>query len=84
MNKESFLEAVKTQYAEEIREAYLECEHEESIDFTSLTEKLKKLLASAKAEGLTIKDFEDLVASNLPDTTAGRIDFLSETLKKAA
>jgi hypothetical protein len=68
MDRESFLDGIKQQYAERIHEAYIECEHEEVVDFTRLGTALKKLMTQAKAEGLPAKDFEDLVRSTLPES----------------
>ena len=66
MNRESFLEAVKTHYSEEIHAALLECEHGKDIDFSRLTHLLSKLRDAAKCEGLPHPDFDDLVKSALP------------------
>src|SRR4051794_36121104 len=45
MDRESFLETLKTQYAEEIHEAYLECEHEggSTLDLKRLNIEIKKI-----------------------------------------
>ncbi len=68
MDREAFLETIKKQYAEDIHEAYIECEHEngEHIDFKNLDTKLTKLKKSAKVEGLPGQEFDDLVQSTLP------------------
>lgn len=68
MDREAFLEVLRKQYADEIYEAYLECEHEDGkINFVELNNALRKLMNSAKSEGLLAKDFEDLVKSTLPE-----------------
>ena len=66
MNRESFLEAIKTHYTEEIHAAFVECEHGKDVDFSRLTHLLSKLRDAAKGEGLAHTDFEDLVKSVLP------------------
>lgn len=84
MNRESFLETVKQQYAEEIHEAYIEHEHGlgGKVDFPALNKQLKKLKASAKVEGLSAQDFDDLVQATLPEEVARHIEF--GAIKKAA
>ncbi len=78
MDKESFLETLKTQYTEEIREVYLECEHNEAVDIAKLEAQLKKLMKGARAEGLPSQEFEDLVKSNLPENIFGKLGFLMQ------
>jgi hypothetical protein len=84
MNKESFLETVKQQYAEEIHEAYVEHEHglHGKIDTPALTQHLKKLMTNAKVEGLSAHDFEELVHSTLPAEVWKHIEL--GAIKKAA
>ena len=73
MNRESFLETVKKHYADEIHEAYLECEHQDpkhgkvSVDHVRLDQILSKLAKTAKHEGLSEIEFHDLVKSVLPE-----------------
>lgn len=69
MDRESFLEAVAKQYADEIRDAYLECEHDEGrkIDYQKLNSLLAKLLKNALAAGLTRSQFDDLVKTSVPE-----------------
>jgi hypothetical protein len=69
MDRESFLETVKKQYADEIQEAYVECEHEDgrAVDYAQLNQMLRRLQGSARAEGLLEKDFQDLVRTALPE-----------------
>src|ERR1700722_2927929 len=76
MDRESFLYTVKKNYSEEIMAAYLECEHEAKVDFDVLNKRLIKLMGNAKVEGLSAKEFEDLVKSTLPDVS-GRVDLKS-------
>jgi hypothetical protein len=84
MNRESFLETVKQQYAEEIHEAYIEHEHGlgGKVDFPALNKHLKKLMASAKVEGLSAQDFQDLAHATLPQDVSRFIEF--GQIKKAA
>lgn len=75
MNREDFLDTLRKQYAEEIDEAYLECEHESGkVDQEALKACLDKLMKSAKAEGLPPKEFFDLVQSTLPESCRGVLD----------
>lgn len=69
MDRESFLETIAKQYADEIRDAYLECEHDEGrqIDFPRLNSLLAKLLKNALAAGLTASQFDDLVKASVPE-----------------
>jgi len=83
MNRESFLETVKKQYTDEIHEAYLECEHEGTVDLKALNQRIKKLMSNAKVEGLAPKEFEDLVRTTIPDV-AGKLDFKAGTGNKKA
>ena len=70
MNKEGFLDTIRKQYAEDIHEAYLECEHEHGeVDFSRLSDRLSALMRNAKVDGLPPKEFEDLVRSTLPAAT---------------
>ncbi|MGZ3698143.1 MAG: hypothetical protein ACXWPM_07425 [Bdellovibrionota bacterium] len=58
---------MRTQYAEKIHEAWIECEHGQGeVDFGKLTSVLKRLSQNAKLEGLPLKEFDDLVRSTLP------------------
>ena len=68
MDRDSFLETLRQQYAEDIREAYLECEHgKEAVDLKKLNAKLVQLHKEAKVDGLPSPDFADLVRAELPD-----------------
>jgi hypothetical protein len=68
MDKESFLEGLRKQFANEIQEVYLECEHDRGeVDISRLNSMLKKLMAGARLQGLPEKDFLDLLKSTLPD-----------------
>jgi|GEM_PF-1323524 len=71
MDRESFLETVRQQYAEEIQEAYYECEHEDGreIDYIKLNQNLARLMQGAMLDGLPPADFEDLVRSTLPQAS---------------
>ena len=84
MNRESFLETIRQQYADEIREAYIECEHDEgrTFDIPELNKRLKKLMSAAKVSGLAPAEFEEMVRSILPDVVS-KLDFGSWA-KKAA
>jgi hypothetical protein len=77
MNRESFLEAVKEQYADEIHEAYLECEHGEKLDLPKLESMLARLMAAASHEGISASDFKELVRTTLPDH-ADELELLAE------
>jgi hypothetical protein len=83
MDRDDFLDNIRRQYADEIHEAYLECEHETGkVDFAQLNKKLGKLMKSAKAEGLQNKEFIDLAMSTLPPEAKNSLRF--ESTKKAA
>lgn len=83
MDREDFLETIKQQFADEIQEAYLECEHDDGrkIDYPQLQAKLAKLMQHAKVEGLPHSEFEGLVYNLLPQIR-GKI--VLSPLKKAA
>lgn len=72
MNRDDYLFGLKERYAEEIYEAYLECEHKSGreVDFPKLNEMLTKLNRSALVEGLSAEDFEELVRAELPDISS--------------
>ena len=67
MDKESFVETLRVKYAEEIREAYLECQHNGKVDHTAFGPKLLTIMKQAKAEGLPETDFIDLMKSAVPE-----------------
>ena len=54
MNKEDFLDTLREQYAEEIYEAYLECEHQngQDIDLSELDSRLKKMMHTARGRSI--------------------------------
>ena len=68
MNKEGFQDALREQFADEIHEAYIECEHEDGhkIDYKKLNDTLTRLMKTARMEGLPEQEFVDLVRSTLP------------------
>lgn len=68
MNKESFQDTIRQQYAAEIISAYQTCAHKvgEVIDIPALNAKLGELMHSAKLDGLARKDFAELVRTLLP------------------
>lgn len=67
MTREDFLEVIRKQYSERIHEAYIECEDSTGkLAYDKLQQKLTSLLKNARVEGLTTKDFYDLVESALP------------------
>jgi hypothetical protein len=82
MNNESFLETLRTQYADEIHEAYVECEHDGAVDFGKLNGLLKKLFKNAKVEGFPAKEFEDLVRATLPEAWE-KVEFMKQAPKAA-
>ena len=90
MNRESFLETVLKSYAEQVREAFVECEHENGqVDFKTLNTKLMKLMKGAKAEGLSEQEYLQLVHGELTDVWdkldfAQGVQFLHAGKKKAA
>ena len=59
------------QYAEEIRTAYLQCEHSHegctTVDWVTLQQQLTKLMKHARVEGLGARDFQELVRAELPE-----------------
>ncbi|MDH4262456.1 MAG: hypothetical protein OEV78_05350 [Spirochaetia bacterium] len=61
MDNESFHDGLIRQYVDEIREAYIECEHKDKFNIEEYKGKLNKLLHSAKVEGLSADDFWNLV-----------------------
>jgi hypothetical protein len=67
MDRESFLEAVRKQFVDDIHEVYLECEKHEGIDLPRLNRMLKKLMSGARAQGIAERDFIDLVRTTIPD-----------------
>ena len=84
MNRESFLDAIRQQYTDEIREAYLECEHGYApyrVDVPELNRRLDKLMANAKVEGLAEVEFEELARATLPDVAE---QIVLTPLRKAA
>lgn len=68
MNRETFLDTIRSRYLEDIREAYLECEHgaEKPIDYVKLGKILARLMEHAIASGLTAAEFEELTMVTMP------------------
>jgi hypothetical protein len=67
MDRDDFLEQLRQQYADGIYEAYLECEHEGGVvDYPELRQKIDRISRSASVEGLSSKDFHELVLGLLP------------------
>jgi hypothetical protein len=68
MDKEAFIESVKSQFVDEIKEAFLECEHHggQEIDHFQLNRRLKSLMSGAKKAGIPHKEFHQLVQIVLP------------------
>jgi hypothetical protein len=76
MNKESFLETIRQHYSDEILEVYNECAHGgNGVDVKQLNDRLIKMMANAKREGLSNAEFEDLVKMLLP-TAADQVQLL--------
>ncbi|MBL7717049.1 MAG: hypothetical protein JNL01_16410 [Bdellovibrionales bacterium] len=77
MTKETFLDAVRRRFLEDIREAYLECAHGpgKPIDEVRLTRILGKLKNFAKKAGLTPDEFEELTMICLPGVLSNVIAF---------
>ena len=68
MDIESFHEDLIRQYVDEIREAYIECEHKDKFNLEEYKGKLTKLLNSAKVEGLSKEEFLNLVEEQDSET----------------
>lgn len=70
MDREGFLEAIRKQYADDIHEAFIECQVDEAgkrrVDLFKLNACLKKLWVNSQVEGLPEKDFLDLVRTAIP------------------
>lgn len=73
MDREGFIEALRKQYADELHEAYLECEHTAKVDMVALKTRIDKLKRQAKVEGLPEREFDDLVESALPEEVYGTL-----------
>ena len=71
MDRESFLETIRKQYADKIQNTYVQCEHEHDnqvrVDWTQLHRQLTGLMKSAKVDGLAAKEFMELVKAELPE-----------------
>lgn len=88
MDKDSFTETLRKQFRDQIRAAYIECEHASEVDFGALRKRLRKLVSQSTAQGISAKEFADLVQSTLPEIR-GKLDFsqitpLRSVSKKAA
>jgi hypothetical protein len=77
-NKEGFMEVVRQQYSEEIREAHQANEHgqigSKKVDMPGLNKRLQNLMANAKVEGLPTEQFKELARANLPEEIAERVE----------
>ncbi|MDH4200484.1 MAG: hypothetical protein OEV66_08910 [Spirochaetia bacterium] len=67
MDKEDFQDGLIRQYTDEIREAYIECEHKDQFNLSEYKNKLISLQHSAKIEGLSGEDFWNLVEEQDPE-----------------
>ena len=85
MDREDFLFALREQYAEEIHEAYLECEHQDGnvVDHSKLNEILNKMMKTARVDGLAGEDFMELVTTTLEDDVCSKLE-LHAPMHKAA
>ncbi len=83
MTKESFLETIRSRYIEDIREAYLECEHGpgKPVDYEKLGRLLAKLMGHARRAGISQHEFEELTMVTLPGNMTAN---LGMAFKKAA
>jgi hypothetical protein len=61
MDNETFHDGLIRQYVDEVREAYIECEHKDKFNLDDYKDKINHLLHSAKVEGLSAEDFWNLV-----------------------
>ena len=73
MNRETFLDTLRSQYAEEIHEAHIECERPGGrVELALFAHKLHQLRKAAEVEGLPTQEFDDLVNSLLPELMEGK------------
>lgn len=68
MSREEFIHVLKEQYASDVREAYLDCQTERTIDYSRLEERLGLLLKNSKLNGLPYDEFLDVVKTEIADT----------------
>ena len=85
MDRETFKDTLRQKYADDIREAYLECEHKNGsqvmVDQTELMKRVSKLLKCAKSDGFTQEEFAEIAESAQPGAF-GNFDFMQ--FKKTA
>ena len=79
------METLRRQYADDIREAYVQCEDSQTgtVDYPKLKGKVSKLERQAKVDGLKPADFQELIVSAVPSEVAGELT-ASGPAKKAA
>ena len=69
MNKGDHLEALKSHYIEEIKEALIESEHDQGtvIDYALLNDKILFSWKSAHLEGVDLNTFVDWISDAIPE-----------------
>ena len=82
MNREDFLDTVTRQYSEEIHAVYVECESDSgrNVDYEKLNIRLRKLMTNAKVDGLSPKEYIELVKHTIPQAC----DHIAFTMTKVA
>lgn len=83
MDRESFLDTLREQYADEIHEAYVACNHGEAVDYDQLNTSLGRIMKTARVDGLSEADFAELVQSTIPEHSE-KIQVISPFRAKAA
>jgi hypothetical protein len=69
MDRESFLEAVRKHFANDIQEIYRDCENhsDRGFDLARMNRLFRSLWKGARAQGIGEKDFLELIRTTIPD-----------------
>ena len=67
MDRDDFLEVLERQYRDVIREAMIECEHNNIIQVNEFAKKLKELNRVAQIEGFPSSEFWGIVEELCPE-----------------
>lgn len=68
MNREDFLDTLVRQFTEEVREAYVECEHTRTaFDTADFEKRVHKIWKAAELDGVSKVQFRAILMDVVPD-----------------
>ncbi|MDR3607024.1 MAG: hypothetical protein P4M08_06550 [Oligoflexia bacterium] len=84
MNRESFIDTLRSKYSDDVLAALSECSHKDrEVDLEELRAKLAHLAKVATLEGLGLDEFRMIVSSRLPQKVVAALT-VAPAIKEAA